>query len=881
MPKSNPPFRLPDTIRPMKYNLTIEPDLVAQIFSGTLTIDIKIEKKTNKIYLHSKDLVMGVVFIREIKKTLSPAGRANKKESFIPKITYKEKNETIILELPKKIEGYFEISIAYTGIIHEDLRGFYISKYQVADKSADAESYSEAKEELIGATQFEAIDARRALPCFDEPDMKAKFNLRIITDEKYTALSNTQVVDIINKIENKVEYVFAETPIMSTYLLAWSIGKFECITKASNSGTIVNIYTPLGKKHLGDFALKVAPKVLDFFEDYFGIPYPLEKLDLLALPDFASGAMENWGLITFRETCLLVDKNHTSFQNTQWIALVIAHEIAHQWFGNLVTMAWWDDLWLNEGFANYIEYTAIDAIFPKWKVWEKFTHGDMGSALRLDALKSSHPIQVPILDAHNIDEVFDDITYRKGASVIRMLAEYVGEKNFQIGISKYLKANSYKNATTHDLWRHLEKVSGKEVEKVMSIWTKSAGFPVVTLAELNLKKNNSQTKTGIRCTQCRYYRNRNIMAKNKDNKYWPIPIDDGNKTYLLQPKKTSNLEIKNDIYTLNAEESNLVYIDYTPQFIERQIKALENKKINDIQRMGLVRNMRGLCESGLASTVELLDFLKLFKNEKNHIVIGELWGSMQRIDNVFNADLVVKNDLRKLYLNIFENIWIYFNWNDTNNHNKIRSSLILNMAYKLGYEKIIKDAIEKFRSPIQNIPAHLRSSVYYIIVRYGDENDNMKLWGMLENETLHEEKLRIMTSFSAVLKAKDIIDVLDYYTSDKVRNQDTPLLISRLLGETNHPEIVYNYIEHHWGEFVDKYGKGGHLLAHMLESLAIINDTAILKHMKEFFKKYPARGTKMVLSQVYEKIEGTLAWQKQDQKILKEYLSTKTFNSKV
>lgn len=846
MLKNKSPFRLPAHIIPKEYTLLIESDLVSQTFTGTVTIDVNILKNTDKIYLHSKNLTITNAFIGVKRK------KNEEDISFVPKIKEQKKDDVIILQIPKKIQGLWQVSISFSGLIHDDLRGFYISKYE-----------HNKKPELIGATQFEAIDARKAFPCFDEPNMKAIFNMRLIVDDKYTAISNTEVIDKIDKIDNKTEYVFAPSPVMSTYLLAWTIGKFEKIKKAAKNGTMVNIYTPLGKKELGRFGLNVASKSLDFFEDYFKIPYPLNKLDLIALPDFASGAMENWGLITFRETCLLVDKNNTAFQNKQWVALIIAHEIAHQWFGNLVTMEWWDDLWLNEGFANYIEYSAIDSIFPEWKIWQEFTQNDMGSALSLDALKSSHPIEVPILDAHNIDEVFDDITYRKGASIIRMLAEYIGEKKFQKGISSYLKANAYKNATTKNLWYHLEKVSNKPVERIMGIWTKQAGFPVVSM-EHNLDK--------IKCTQCRYFKNRQILNE-KNDQYWPIPLDDGYKTYLLDAKKTNNIKVHKDAFSLNYKESNLIYIDYTKEFIEKQKIAIKTKQLNNIQKMGLIRNMKALNESGLAHTTELLDFIQLFRNEKSQLVIAQIYSSMLRIQHIFGKNIIIKNNLRKLYLDIFSDLWIYLNWDVKNNNDKIRSSIILNAGYKLGHETIVKESLNRFRDSTYDIPAHLRNGVYKIVVRYGNKNDNLKLWKKLEKEELHEEKMRIMASFAAVLKAKDILDVLDYYNSEKVKKQDTPMLIARLLNETNQPEIVYNYIEHHYGEFVDKYGKGGHLLNFLLGGLSNIHDINTLKHMKKFFKKFPTPGTQMELSQVYEKIESALLWQKSDEKELELYLN--------
>ncbi len=834
------PFRLPDYIRPTNYHLVIEPDLTAQIYSGSVTIDVEVSKKTDTIFLHSKELNILTVFVRQ------------GKIGYVPKIKHNKKDNYIELILDKKISGKAEISISFTGLIHSDLRGFYISKYD-----------NNGTEELIGATQFEAIDARRAFPCFDEPNMKAVFSLEIIADKSLNVIANTEEVKKTIVDSAKINHAFAPSPKMSTYLLAWCIGKFETLNAKSGNGTTVRVNTPLGKKEEGKFALNVAVKCLNYFEDFFGIKYPLKKLDLVALPDFASGAMENWGLITFRETCLLVDKKNTALVNQQFVALVTAHEIAHQWFGNLVTMEWWDDLWLNEGFANYIEYACIDSIYPEWKIWEEFTQGDMGDALRLDALESSHPVQVPILDAGDIDEIFDDITYRKGATVIRMLAEYVGQNNFQKGLRSYMKANAYKNATTKNLWMHLEKASRKPVTKVMGAWTRQAGFPVITIAE---------SKNGHICSQCRYYRNRNLSKKDNSKTTWPIPMDDGKKTYLLNSKKTTTLKFNKDAVLLNDKESNLVHIDYSKDFIEKQKSAILAGKLSPVQRMGLIRNMRSLTENGSNNVIELLEYISLFKNETHHLVLAEMWGTMSRVLHVFGKDESIFVMLENLYKDIFRDMWQYLSYDSTKRTEILRSSVILSAGYKLGYKPIVEDALARFAAGPMLVPPHLRSSVYRIVVKYGDEKANAKLWTILEKEKLQEEKLRIMSSFSAVVKARDLIDVLGYYNSDKVKKQDTPLLIARLLNETNNPEIVWNYVEHHWGEFVENYGKGGHLLTRILSGLATIRDEGTLKHMKGFFKKFPATGTRMTLNQVYEKIEGTILYYKSDARKLESYL---------
>lgn len=837
---SNSPFRLPDYIRPSHYHLVINPDLVAQTYSGNVTIDVDISKKTNTIFLHAKDLTIASALIRQ------------GKIGHIPKIKHNKKDNYIELTIEKKISGKAEISLTFNGIIHSDLRGFYISKYD-----------NNGTPELIGTTQFEAIDARRAFPCFDEPDMKAVFSLEVITEKDLTVLGNTEEIKKTILDDKKVKHTFARTPKMSTYLLAWCIGKFETLNTKSGSGIDVRVHTSLGKKDGGKFALGVAAKCLNYFEDFFGIKYPLKKLDLVALPDFAAGAMENWGLINFRETCLLVDKKNTALTNQQFVAVIIAHEIAHQWFGNLVTMAWWDDLWLNEGFANYIEYACVDAIYPEWKIWEDFTHGDMGDAFRLDALESSHPIQVEIEDAHDIDEIFDDITYRKGATVIRMLAEYVGQNNFQKGIRSYMKAYAYKNATTKNLWMHLEKASKKPVSKVMGAWTRQAGFPIITMNE---------SKNGLVCSQCRYYRNRNLSKKNQDKTTWPIPLNDGTKNYLLENKKTNTVKISKDALTLNYSESNLVHIDYSPEFVAKQKDALLAGKMTPIQKMGLIRNIRALAENGSASVIEVIEFINLFRNETHYLVLSEMWGTMMRIMHIFGKDEAIYKLLEDLYKEMLTNMWKYVDYNSTKRSEMMRSSVVLSAGYKLGYEPIVTEALNKFQDPDTVIPPHMRSSVYRTVVKYGDEKTKAKLWIILEKEKLQEEKLRIMSSFSAVVKARDLIDVLGYYNSDKVRKQDTPLLMARLLNETNNPEIVWNYVEHHWGELLENYGKGGHLLTRILGGLSAIRDDGTMKHMKAFFKKYPAPGARMTLNQVYEKIEGTILYYKSDARKLETYL---------
>lgn len=368
-----------------------------------------------------------------------------------------------------------KLRISFKGEINSKLAGFYRAVYE--DPSGN--------KKVMAVTQFEATDARRAFPCWDEPDKKAKFTISLQVRNHLTALSNmNENVNVVKHISLSHEegwkiVSFATSVTMSTYLVAFVVGEIEFIEAFTKNGNIpVRVYAPIGFIHQGHFALDVGVKTLDFFTEYFGESYPLPKMDMIAIPDFASGAMENWGLVTYRMTLLLFDDQSSTLKTKQQVAYVVGHELAHQWFGNLVTMQWWSDLWLNEGFATWAGWLAADHIFPKWEIWTEFVVDDLQSGLALDSLRSSHPIEVPVRDPSEISQIFDSISYSKGASVIRMLEAYLGPKVFQKGLQNYIQKHLYSNARTDDLWAALDATSGKDVTQMMALWTRKIGVRV-------------------------------------------------------------------------------------------------------------------------------------------------------------------------------------------------------------------------------------------------------------------------------------------------------------------------------------------------------------------------------------------------------------------
>ena len=729
--------RLPSHVIPEHYKITLKPDLNEFTFTGEETIHLSLEKSVKQITLHSAELeIESAEFIH-----------ANK-EVWAGKISYDKRRETAAFVFPKSLQaGKGQLRLIFKGILNDKMRGFYRSKYE-----------HEGREKYMATTQFEATDARRAFPCIDEPHQKSVFEVSLIIPKEHKAISNT-VESVVSEHESGYQIIeFAPTPKMSTYLLAFIVGDFENIEGKAKNGCLIRVFTTHGKKEQARFALDVAIKCLDFYEDYFGIDYPLPVLDMIAIPDFAAGAMENWGAVTYRESTILIDEEKSSAGNKQWVALVIAHELAHMWFGDLVTMKWWTHLWLNEGFASYIEYLAIDHIFPQWDVWTQFVGTEMSEAFSLDSLKNTHPIEVEVKNPAEISEIFDKVSYSKGASVIRMLANYLGPKDFQKGLQYYLKKHAYGNAQTSDLWKALEKVSGKPVLKVMRNWTGKGGHPVV-----RVKGKGERGK--LELEQSRFFSSRISKKQSKDKTIWSIPINN----YLMD-KKT--MTIPNDGEKLNAGEVSLVRVDYPLDCL----RQLELEKLSAPERLGLIRDSFDLAQAGQSRTNEALEFARKYANERDYTVWFELTGKLSQLDSLLAYESFY-DDFKKYGKTIYENIAHKIGWEKKKGEKHTDVLLRGMVLYKLGSfgdSQTIEKAQEMFslachperaKRPkdllrmqvtsnkvrdsslvAQNdnrIDPDLRGVVYNLVAENGGIEDFNNLLGMYKKEPNQQEKDRI------------------------------------------------------------------------------------------------------------------------------------------
>ncbi|KAM3257109.1 hypothetical protein ACQJBY_049440 [Aegilops geniculata] len=592
--------RLPSFAAPRRYELFLRPDLVACTFSGSVAISVAVSAPTRFLVLNALDLSVNRTSIRF--QALAPT-----------EVVFFKDDGVLVLGFAKQLPlGEGLLKMDFTGILNDQMRGFYRSKYQY-----------KGKERNMAVTQFESVYARRCFPCWDEPAFKAKFKLTLEVPSELVALSNMPVANATFAGPTKTVR-YQESPPMSTYLVAIVVGLFEYVEGMTTKGTRVRVYTQIGKSNQGKFALDVGVKSLNLYKDYFDTPYPLPKLDMVAIPDFAAGAMENYGLITYREVALLFDDKSSSASSKQNVAVTVAHELAHQWFGNLVTMEWWTHLWLNEGFATGMSHLAVDSFFPEWKIWTQFLDRTT-TALRLDSLEASHPIEVEIHHASEVDQIFDAISYDKGTSVIRMLQSYLGAERFQKAMASYMKKYAYSNAKTEDLWAVLEKETGEPVKDLMTTWMKQKGYPVINA---KIKGND------IEIEQAQF-----LLDGSSGSGMWIVPITSGCGAYDTQKKLL--LKLKRDklvigsqcgdrkkggnFFTkLNVNGTGFYRVKYDDELAAALQNALETKKLSLMDKIGIVEDLYALSIARQQTFASLLRLLYGYRGEADYSVLSHI-----------------------------------------------------------------------------------------------------------------------------------------------------------------------------------------------------------------------------------------------------------------
>ncbi|MGA7242878.1 MAG: M1 family metallopeptidase, partial [Terracidiphilus sp.] len=589
LPYSLQAQRLPTTVRPQHYSLTLAPDLKAATFIGSETIDVMIAEPTGTITLNAHDLTFQSVKIEAAGKTQSAS------------ISLDKEKEQATFTVPEKLPaGKATLSIEYTGILNGELRGFYLSK---------------TARRNYAVTQFESTDARRAFPSFDEPAFKATYDISLIVDKGDTAISNGPIVsDAPGPGEGKHTLKFLTTPKMSTYLVAFLVGDFQCSSGEQDGVAIRTCSTP-DKVALTSYGVEVAKYVLHYYNTYFGIPYPLKKLDLIGLPDFEAGAMENFGAITYRETALLIDPKTASINAKTQVAIVIAHEMAHQWFGDLVTMQWWDNIWLNEGFATWMENKPVEAMHPEWKVDQAVASG-MDGTLNLDAQPTTRAIRARADTPAEIEQMFDGISYGKASDVLLSVENYVGPETFRKGVHNYLAAHLYGNATAEDFWNAQTATSHKPVDKIMESLIAQAGVPLLTF---------SQPQNGrVQVSQKRFYMTPSIQPDAAQK--WTLPVcfkttDDKQDCQLLAPDTTSLAVPQGALFFANADGNGYYRTSYSPADYAALASHVENS-LSPTERISLIGDEWAQVRANKATVGNYLDLVAAVKADPNSNVVS-------------------------------------------------------------------------------------------------------------------------------------------------------------------------------------------------------------------------------------------------------------------
>ncbi len=765
--------RLPTNVTPQHYTLELAPDLKTASFTGKERIEVTLAQPASSITLNAAQITFQSVTIAADGKTQTA------------KVSEDKANQQVTFQVADPIPaGEAAIDIQYTGILNGQLRGFYLSK---------------TPKRNYAVTQFEPTDARRAFPSFDEPAMKAKFSTTLIVDKGDMAISNTNVIsDQPGPGADKHTVRFATTPKMSTYLVAFLVGDFQCVSGSSDGVPIRACATP-DKVGMASYALTGAEFFLHYYDTYFGIKYPMPKLDMVAIPDFEAGAMENFGAITYRETALLVDAKTASIGAKKLVAVDVAHEMAHQWFGDMVTMQWWNNLWLNEGFATWMESKAVEAWKPEWHLQQDVALATDG-VLNYDAGKVTRAIRAKAETPAEINEMFDGITYQKGGAVLDMTENYEGKEVFRQGVHKYLSAHMYGNATAQDFWNAQTAVSGKPIDKVMDSFIAQPGVPLLKFSA----PQNGSTAT----SQQRFYLSPEITAQQ--SQVWTVPVcfksGSGSsataKCALLSSAQQSLAVPSAEIFYANANDKGYYRTEYAPADYSKILSAVETG-LTPAERIGFAGNEWALMRSGRGNVGDYMDLVSALRNDPNGGVIGELSGAIDAVD----ARIATPADrkllaawVRRQFRPAYDRV-ATITPTDSAEKRELRATLF-GMLGEIGHDpQIIAEArqmTDKYLADPASVEPTLVRPAIFISTANGDSQLFDRLQQVSQTSNNPEAKTTALFALATFHNPELLRRALDYATSGKVRNQDSVFLFVVAMRDRDTRPIAWDYMQKNW-----------------------------------------------------------------------------------
>lgn len=913
-------YRLPTDVYPEYYRLEILTNLADYndnfTFEGRTWIQVKCKTATDKIILHSKNLVInedevsvtlhdGMEVLSQSKDEKKCVEKCKKDDKIPLKILshcYHDEYEFYIINLAEKLKPglTYSVFIPYEGELTQGLEGYYRSSYK---------DLKTGSTKWLTVTQFESTDARRALPCFDEPSFKAKFQVNLGHINSRTSISNMriQTTEPIKEMENWVWDRYEPTVPMSTYLLAFIVSDFDfkVSPKAKSNDVLFRVWARKDAIDQVDYATAIGPKILEYYESYFDIKYPLPKQDMIAIPDFNSGAMENWGLITYREVALLFDTKRSSASSQPYVASVIAHELAHQWFGNLVTMNWWTDLWLNEGFATYVASRGVHYLHPEWNSLDEDIVDTMLSVFRLDALKSSHPISVPIGHPKEIAQIFDTISYRKASFMLRMMNLFLGEDTFRTGVSNYLKKYAYGNAEQDDLWQSLTEVAHKSgslpanttVKMIMDTWTLQTGYPIISVD----RDYESGTAT---ISQARYLGDR-TGDLSEERSTWYIPLSytyeseaDFNATEPKQWMSCSEKEIvikdipSKDWVIFNIKIGGIYKVRYDKENWDRLIKALNSdnyKKIDILNRIQLIDDSLDLAKTGDIDYSIAFRVIQYLEKEKEYLPWKTALSNLAHVDKMLrfyplysSFRAFMKNLLTPIYEEISNK---HYEAKPENLHKLKLQTLISSWSCSFDVGDCKKKAIKVFQDWMEKdepdsdnpVSKDTRSYTYCTAIKYGNEEEWRFLWKRYLNSNVGNERSMILSALSCTREIWLLARFLEWSIDEKsgIRKQDSASVFGNIcrrdIGYFLARSFFKNRISDIYEYFGPKTTRLGHYVGVIANQITSESEFAELNDFTKQNAKYLQQSIHSV-KQGLENAKINIQWQSRFYKRLNKFL---------
>ena len=766
-------YRLPRTVIPSHYDLTLTPDLVNATFGGHVVVDVDVVESASQIVVNTAEL------------TLASVALANADgQRLSASVTTDEEAERSTLTLDGVAEpGAWKLDIEFDGILNDDLRGFYRSVYVDPD----------GNEKTIATTQFEATEARRAFPCWDEPDLKATYGVTLVVDDGLATVSNGPEVERTDLGDGKVAVRFADTMKMSTYLVAFIVGDLEATDPVDVDGIPLRILYPPGKGHLTDFALDVAAFSLRYYADYYDIPYPGGKMDKIAIPDFAWGAMENMGAVTYRETALLVDVRAATQTEMMRVAEVIAHEIAHMWFGDLVTMKWWNGIWLNEAFATFASMKCIDAYRPDWKVWLTFS-AERAHSMETDALAATRPIEFPVGSPEEANAMFDSLTYEKGASVLRMLEQYLGEDTFRLGVSNYLKEHAYANTEGDDLWSALAAASGEPVKEIMDTWIFQGGFPRVNVVGAPGSYTLSQE-------QFRYL--------GEGDQSWKLPVllrsSTGAQRLLVTDDEVA-VDAGEDL-VVNAGADGFYRVAYSPELRRERRSRLDS--LSGEERYATVSDAWADVLKGGSEASEYVKLVAGFGKEDEVDVWQRVLGGLAELDRIATPD--ARAALQAFVRDLVGEKAAEMGWapadGEDDRSRKLRGALIAalgNLGDDPETQRRGREAFNEARSDDGVVDAEVADAVLSVVAANGDFGDFERFIEISEASETPQEVVKFIRAAALVPDRAAAELLFEMVLDGRIRRQDSFWVVAIMLGQRANGPFVWEMMKEHWDDLLNQ-----------------------------------------------------------------------------